>query len=407
MPKELAVLDAKLPAYLSAFLDEVGSNIQDKATVPSLQYRGKAWTISADGEKTKLTKRDEDGEEIAVQMVKVVILDYAKRRGRAYYEGNFDPDNQSAPLCWSDDGIVPHASVADKKSSKCETCPLAVKGSKISDNGKATVACGQHRFLAVVPVNNLNFTPLRLKLAITSDYDKQSPDLNAVNWFAFQQYVDYLKARGVNHTALVETKMKFDPNTDYPKVIFSSTRFLNEEEMAAVVPRVKEEAVAKLLSSTWTPNGIDGTKIDPDDEEVAPPAKKTAKPVEEPAKAKKAAPVDDDEDDAPPPPKAKKAAPVATKLEDSDEDDVVPEFIKKDRVKAAPEPAKAKKAAVVEDDEDDAPPPPKKAAKAAPVEDDEDAPPPKKAAKAEPAKAAKAEAPAGDLNSLLEEWGDE
>jgi hypothetical protein len=150
-------------------------------------------------QKTKLEKRDSDGEVVPVSVMKVVILDYAKRRGRTYYEGAYDPDKESAPICWSDDGITPDATVPDevktKTSFKCDTCPLAAKGSKVTDQGKAIAACSQHRMLAVVPANKLDFTPLRLKIAITSDWDKQSPDAEAQGWYAFSNYTDYLKAK--------------------------------------------------------------------------------------------------------------------------------------------------------------------------------------------------------------------
>lgn len=250
---------ANLPAYLTdLFGGEDEGNLAPKETIPSLSYGGKIWTISANGEKTRLMKVDADGDEQPVTTMQVIVLDFAKSRGRAFYPGAFDPDKPGAPECWSDDGKTPDASVAAPQHGTCEGCPMAAKGSKVSENGKAVTACSQHRMLAVVPAAKPDFTPLRLKLAITSDWDKESTDLIAQNWFAFQQYQDFLRARGVPHTAAIVTKMKFDPNTNYPKVIFSPFRPLTQAEANLIAPIAKSDAVKDLLGRKWTPAGADG-----------------------------------------------------------------------------------------------------------------------------------------------------
>lgn len=251
-----------LPAEFAAFAAELGDNTTGAGvTVPSLSPQGKVWTVSIDGQKTKLEKTDNDGERVPVSVMRVVILDANKRRGRAYYEGAYDPAKESAPICWSDDGIAPDATVKDKKSAKCADCPLAVKGSKVTDQGKGIAACSQHRMLAVVPAHKLDFEPLRLKIAMTSDWDKESPAAaknTAEGWFAFSNYLDFLKSMGVPHTALIVTKMKFDQEAAYPKILFGADRPLNGEELAQVVPLAKSEKVSQLLAGTWTPAGPDG-----------------------------------------------------------------------------------------------------------------------------------------------------
>ena len=357
-----------VPAHLQAFAEELGTNITERGTTPSLSYGGKVWTISLNGEKTKLVKRNEDGDEEPRQIMRVVILDFAKRRGRTYYEGSYDPDKVGAPICWSDDGLEPHASVAEPQCKTCAACPMSAKGSKVTDNGKAVKACSEHRMLAVVPAGQLDFTPLRLKLAITSDWDKQSPDMEASNWFAFSNYTDNLKVRGVAHTAMMVTKMKFDPTADYPKVMFSPDRYLDEEESATVLPLVKSAEVASLISGSWTPEGADG-KV------VAPPVKE--KPKALPAKA----------------------APVVAKAKPADDlDEDVPVDVKPVKAAAAPK-VTAKKP--VDDEEDEVIPVAKAAKIAKAVAADDDDEPPKKAS----AKTT-AEVP-DDVKDLLAEWGDD
>lgn len=345
------------------------SNIKERQTVPSVTYGGKEWTLNVNGQKHRLTKRDESGDEVPVGILRVVVLDYADRMGRTYYPGEYDPEKPGQPECWSDDGRKPHPSVPEPKANACENCPLSAKGSKISAQGKAVTACGQHRMVVVVPANNLGeFPPLRLKLAVTSNYDKKSPELEASGWFAFQQYVDLLRANRVAHSGELVTKMKFDPNANYPKVIFSTDRWLDDSELATVGPMASLPEVKQLLSGTWTPNGADGTRIEG--------------PKAAPAPAK-AAPVEDDEDDAVVIPSAtmtKTAAPKApVKIAIDDDEDEAPKPV-------------AKKAA-----------PAAKKAKPTPVDDDEDDVPAAKPVKAKPAPAASED----DLDELMGEWGDD
>lgn len=261
-----------VPAHIAAAFGDEG-NIESRQTVPSLTYEGKVWTVSINGEKTKMMRRNPDGDMEPVQVMKVIILDYAKRRGRTYYPGNYDPNKIAAPECWSDDGVAPHASVAEPKAKACQTCPMAAKGSKVVD-GKPMVACAQHRMLALVPAQKPDMEPLRLKIAITSDFDKQSPEATQQGWFAFSNYMDYLKAMNVNHSAQVVTKIKFDQNAQYPKLFFAAERYLEPNEVALVAPVTKSDTVKQLLSGTWSPNGVDGTKLaapEPEPQPTLPP----------------------------------------------------------------------------------------------------------------------------------------
>jgi hypothetical protein len=275
----LAIFDPKaaVPAHVAQFFDEVGTNIQPKTTVPSLSPEGKTWTIAIDGTKTKMQRRNADGDLEPLPIMKVVILDFNKNRGRAYYEGDYDPNNVSAPICWSDDGVTPDDSLpgpfaagtaiepgtSRKISAACANCPMAVKGSKVDSIGKARTACAQHKMVAVYPDPQLGLPaplvrPLRLKLAMTSIWDNQSPDQEQQGWLSFDRYVDYINARGIKHTAALVTKMKFDPQAAFPKIFFAGERHLEAQEMAVIAPLTHDEDTKKLLGGTWTPAGVDG-----------------------------------------------------------------------------------------------------------------------------------------------------
>ena len=283
-----------MPAHIAAFTGELGSNLPDRQTVPSLSYEGKTWTISLDGVKTKLTKKNSDGDDEPVSTMKVVVLDCAPRRGRQFYEGTYDPNKIAAPRCWSADGVAPDKNVKDPIASACDKCPNSVKGSKVLDNGNATVACSQHRMLAVVPAGKMDFTPLRLKIAITSDWDSQSPEEEAKGWFSFSKYLDMLKSRGCPHTAAIVTKMKFDNNAAYPKIFFSADRWLTPEEVQAIAPTTKSDDVKKLLDNSWTPAGVDGV---PNQAGAVAKAEPEPEPEPEPVAEIPAASADEEDDE--------------------------------------------------------------------------------------------------------------
>jgi hypothetical protein len=252
---------AALPAYLANALDELGTNIADRSTVPSLSYEGKTWTIVMNGNKTKLQSRNQDGDMVPISIMRMVILQYNADRGRAYYEGVYNPSAAAAPKCWSPDGKAPDASVKEKQSSLCQGCPMSVKGSKVQD-GKEMVACSSHRMIAIAPASDLTMDPLRLKIAVTSDYDKEVVEHG---WFAFRQYTDWLKSRGISHTALVVTKVKFDMESAFPKLLFALDRPLSEAEVGQIKEALKNPKVPELLAEKWTAAGTNGTPINDSD----------------------------------------------------------------------------------------------------------------------------------------------
>ncbi len=252
---------AALPAYLTDAIDDLGTNIPDRQTVPSLSYEGKTWQIVKDGNKTKLQAANSDGDMVPIPIMRVVVLNFNADRGRAYYPGSYDPSKTDRPTCWSADGREPDPSVVEKQSTLCQGCPMSVKGSKVAE-GREMVACSQHRMIAVVPGFEISGDPLRLKIAVTSDYDKEIVEHG---WFAFRQYVDFLKSRGITHTGLVVTKIKFDMNAQYPKLLFAMDRLLTPAEVGEMKAQLKNPKVADLLAEKWTVAGSAGTPIDDGD----------------------------------------------------------------------------------------------------------------------------------------------
>lgn len=403
-----------LSTKFATFFQE-NKNIQERETTPSLSYEGKQWAISINGERTVVQKKDADGDMVPVTTMKVVILDQNPVRGRSYYEGAYDPSKATMPKCWSDDCQTPSPHVKEppmvdgKCVKSCAICPMSAKGSKPSTRNADGVACSQHQFIAVVPAGDMTFQPLRLKLAITSIWDGKNPANDEAGWFAFKNYTDFLRAHQVDHTALLVTKMKFDSSAEYPKVLFARDKFLTDEQLEQLIPVIQSDGVKKLISGSWTPNGVDGTKTaqlsGPSDDKAAASAKDVT-------------------------PKGPTSEEIAAAAVDAER--LAKAEAKKKRIAEA----QAALAAAAAEDDDDAPAKPAVATKAAAVvqEDDEDegtvvlpgtaaaAPtqaaggakagaPKGKATPAAPAAAGKAAtgpaaaAPEG-LGALLSKWGD-
>lgn len=246
-----------LPAEAQAFFDEE-TNVVPRLTIPSLSYEGKIWTVSLDGKRTQLIKKNADGDDEPVSTFRAVILDYNRQRGRAYYEGTYDKTKVTFPVCWSEDGITPDDSVVEKQSPTCAKCKNSVKGSKVTEQDKPVVACAEHRMIVVCPAGRMvEDYVMRLKIAITSDWDGRSPEHEAQGWYAFRNYVDFLVSKGVKHTAQLVTKIRFDPNTAYPKLLFAADKWLEGEQVRDIIPIVRSQKVKELVSGTWTPNGAD------------------------------------------------------------------------------------------------------------------------------------------------------
>lgn len=254
---EVSIFDSnQVPDHIRKFNETVETNITGSMRSDTLTYKGKVWTVSVGGDKQVLMKTNNEGDEEPRQIIPVVILGYAKRRSRAMYEGGFTDNAPKAPVCWSADGIKPDDAVEEKQNDKCATCPMAAKGSKVSEDGKETKACQEHKFVAVQLYKKWDMPPLRLRLAITSLYDAKGKEQQAKGYYAFDQYCDMLRARNVKHTAEVVTYLKFDPTTAYPKVLFRSAAWMaDEEELNLVTEIAHSDIVGTLTNPVFDPAG--------------------------------------------------------------------------------------------------------------------------------------------------------
>ena len=165
---------------------------------------------------------------------------------------------------------------SERQSEKCNVCPQAIKGSRQTDQGKPAAACAVHRNLAVVPRSkDLGAAPLlRLKIPQTSDFDGLNKEAQAKGMFAFSNYLNFLKSKGVPFTYSLTTRIRFDNTKSYPKLWFSPGRWLTEEEAATCAEVAGSPSLDDLLKTDFTgfgsarPPGI--TEADEEDDDEAP-----------------------------------------------------------------------------------------------------------------------------------------
>jgi hypothetical protein len=229
-----------------------------------------------------------DGKEVAAiedRYLDVVLVNAAPTVSRAYYDKKFKDSESSAPVCWSDNGDIPDATVPNPQDTKCATCPMNIKGSGEGD----TRACRFNQRIAVVLANDMQGDIMQMTVPAKSLFGKEDNGN-----FPLQAYARWLSAQGIEPNEVI-TRMKFDTKEESPKLFFKTMRWLEDEEFEMVGDQCKAENATKAVEAPTYGHAAskDAPKKEEDDEEFVP-------------KKKKELPPPDDDEDAPPPPTAKK-----------------------------------------------------------------------------------------------------
>lgn len=256
-------------------LRNIGVNDLTKALAPGvnnsplkrISIRGRVFRLVVNGE--EMSKNESNSME-------VVIVNASKDISRSFYAGAYDPKAEvTSPDCWSADGVTPDASVLKPQHKNCKDCPKNIKGS----GAGGSRACRFSRRLALALPGDLG-SVYQLVLSATSIFGTGDQE-----HMPFNQYLTYVVSQGFSINALV-TEMKFDSNSDTPKLVFSPVRFLDEDEY---------EQAGRLAETQECQMAISAPKIQPKTQALPAPVK-----LEEPS-------IEEDEEEDIPPPKAKKA----------------------------------------------------------------------------------------------------
>lgn len=309
----------QMPAHLRRFQSQ-HDDLSGGANggFPILSYKGKVWHVSEGGERTLV--ETEDGE--PKTSIDLIIVKANPFLSKVYYDKAYEEGDDSKPICYSADGVVPAADAADKQAAKCALCPMNQWGSRITDNGSRGKACADSRRMVVIPAGDMRQAPMLLRVP-------------AASLKVLTAYSNVLKKRDAPYQAVI-TRIGFDHNVAHPQFTFKAVGWADEEQGDRVAELLDDPIVEQILGASHTggeaaPASAAANEMDELPERPAPakakPAAKAKARVTETtedeveeivASATKAAPAAEPDEDEPAPAKAKAVPKSKTVVIDDD-----------------------------------------------------------------------------------------
>jgi hypothetical protein len=200
--------------------------------------KGKAWHIRHRSQSITLMREDGDGPRNSIE---VVVVKAATPLQKTFYANGYEQGSDAAPDCFSMNGVTPDVSVpVDKRvNPTCANCPKAAWGSKITDAGKKAKACTDSRRLAIVPDRDLKNEmfggPMLLRVPAASlDGLAKMDEMMKKMGFPICTYV---------------TKISFDPQAEFPKLVFTPARPLSDDEVDTIMGMRETAQVGHIIGS--------------------------------------------------------------------------------------------------------------------------------------------------------------
>lgn len=144
--------------------------------------------------------------------IDVVIADIGPNDSRMYFAGQFDPANAGngePPTCFSDNGVGPSSQARVPQSALCSSCPQAVWGSKITQQGNQVPACQSGKKLAVIVVGDPSGLAYEFRIPPGSYSHKPAQDPQQGGWV---WYCNALKGYNLQPCDVI-TRISFLPGT--------------------------------------------------------------------------------------------------------------------------------------------------------------------------------------------------
>lgn len=268
MSNEISLFQQAVPDYIKEVgVDELTKSLGGSGGMKRISIRGSVFRMMVNGE--EIAKNES-------RSMNVVIVNGTKYVSRKFYAGSYTPGESAPPDCWSNDGMTPDASIEAPQHANCEGCPQNIKGSGVGDSR----ACRFEKRIAVVLADDIKGSVYQLILPSKSYFGKGDQD-----HMPFEQYAKYVASQGYNINMIV-TEMKFDSDSDNPKLVFRPVGFLNRDQWEAAkmqgqTPEAKS-AVIQTASQSDKPKAIAApAKAQEAQPEIAEPVKKTTKKAAE------------------------------------------------------------------------------------------------------------------------------
>lgn len=202
---------------------------------PVLSIRGKVFRARIDGEETPLI---DPQTRQAIPFLDVIMVNASEKLSKNYYIGSYDEtDSNNPPNCWSLDSIRPDQSVAQKVSLSCISCPMNAFNSDPS--GRGGKACQDQRRVAVIMPHMLGMPPEK------SMFLMRVPQSSLKE---MRKYVNMLDRSAIDPNVVI-TRLSFDFNEAYPKLIFNMVSVLDDARYQTVLELGDGPLVKSMLES--------------------------------------------------------------------------------------------------------------------------------------------------------------
>jgi hypothetical protein len=217
MSNELVALMQNNPALVGTGLDE------DTRAVSGGAGGNKRISIKG-GVFRKIVGGKEIGA-IEDRFMNIIFVKMAHKASRTFYSQRYQEGVKAAPVCWSTDSETPDEGVSSPMAATCKTCPKSIKGSSPSGQG---AACRLSWRTAVVLPNDPSGDVMQLVLPATSCFGDE-----ADGKYPFRPYIQMLANNNVSAGRVI-TKMQFDTKSPVPKLLFSPTAVVPQEDIDKV-----------------------------------------------------------------------------------------------------------------------------------------------------------------------------
>ena len=217
----------------------LSSNFADgvRDSFPILSIKGKVFRIRMSGQETPLI--DQQTRQ-AIPFLDVVLLNASRYLSKTFYQQGFEEGEFNVPDCWSLDSVRPDPSVVNKVNPTCQDCPMNVFGSAPSRDGskRGGKACQDARRVAVMMPGHLDQAePLVFMLRVPATSLKN-----------LKAYAQLLERQGWEPAGCV-TRLAFDYNEAYPKLVFNFVDGLDDKEYDRVVEIAESPGTAAMLQA--------------------------------------------------------------------------------------------------------------------------------------------------------------
>jgi hypothetical protein len=281
----------KLPAYLSPANPGLMNKLMGglgASQPPTISRRNNRFTlVQANGET--------HGALLPSLTLDVVIVGGNEHSSKVYYENAYNPEEASAPDCWSDNGVGPSSQAAKPQNDLCATCPQNKWGSRVSKvSGKPVQACQTYKKIACLVMGDRSGTVYLLAI----------PPASLGAW---RGYTAHLAGQNVSAEQIVTRLMfadkelgvlKFEPVGFIAEDFVEPIKKIIESGEADTVTGANDQPSGTALQAPRETRQISAQPEYPVPESIPRRARRTAAQMQEAQSVPNAAPEKDNEVEA-------------------------------------------------------------------------------------------------------------